>query len=135
MSGFVHPITQLVHSTVRIECTNARGEKSSGSGYIFMFCETEGTAFPCVVTNKHVVRDAIRGVFHLTLRKADGSPDLGKHEAVVLENLRQYCIAHPSADIDLVAFPIGPILNNATKDGRSYHFVPLGKNTLNHPGF
>lgn len=130
MSQFIHPITQLVHSTVRIECTDSQNRTSSGSGYIFMFCEADGKAFPCVVTNKHVVEGAIRGVFHLTLKNEDGTPKLGKHEAVVLNDLSKYCIPHPTATIDLVAFPIDPILNSASKDGRAYHFVPLGKEAL-----
>ncbi|MEB6633430.1 SEC-C metal-binding domain-containing protein [Kluyvera cryocrescens] len=130
MSQFIHPITQLVHSTVRIECTDSQNRTSSGTGYIFMFCETEGTAFPCVVTNKHVTEGAIRGVFHLTLKNEDGTPALGTHEAVVLNELDKHCILHPSTAIDLVAFPIGPILNNASKDGRAYYFVPLSKQML-----
>jgi hypothetical protein len=130
MSEFIHPMTQLVHSTVRIECTGARGEKSSGSGYIYLFCEAEGRAIPCVVTNKHVVQGAVQGTFHLTLTKEDGTPDLGRHEPVVLRDLPRHCIEHPTPAIDLVAFPIGPILSSGTKDGRSYHFVPLGKATL-----
>ncbi len=130
MSEFIHPITQLVHSTVRIECTDSQNRISSGSGYIFMFCETEETAIPCVVTNKHVTEGAIRGVFHLTLKNEDGAPALGRHEAVVLDELEKYCIPHPIDAIDLVAFPIGPILNSASKEGRAYYFVPLGKQVL-----
>ncbi|MFM2346233.1 MAG: hypothetical protein RL654_986 [Pseudomonadota bacterium] len=130
MSQFIHPMAQLVHSTVRIECIDARGDKSSGSGYIFLFCEDEGKAIPCVVTNKHVVHGAVQGTFHLTLKKEDGTADLGKHESVILKDLSRHCIMHPVPAIDLVAFPIGSILRNATKDGRSYHFVPLGRSTL-----
>lgn len=130
MSKFLHPITQLVHSTVRIECTDLQNRTSFGSGYIFMFCETNGEAFPCVVTNKHVVKGAIRGVFHLTLKKEDGTPELGKYEAVVLNGLGKHCIPHPTDTIDLAAFPIGSILNSASKGGRAYHFVPLDKTVL-----
>lgn len=99
-----------------------------------MFCEADGIAFPCVVTNKHVVKGAIRGVFHLTLKNEDGTPDLGKHEAVTLNDLGKYCIPHPNSSIDLVAFPIGPILNSASKDGRAYYFVPLGRGELSTNG-
>jgi hypothetical protein len=130
MSQFVHPITQLVHSTVRIECTDSKNKPSSGSGYIFMFCESDGNAFPCVVTNKHVVQGAVRGIFHLTLKKEDGTPDLGKHEAIELNDLGRHCIYHPNAAIDLVALPIGHILNNASKNGRHYHFVPISKGVI-----
>lgn len=123
-------MTQLVHSTVRIECTHEKGVTSSGSGYIYLFCEAEGRTVPCVVTNKHVIQGAVQGIFHLTLRKKDGTPDLGRHESVVLRDLPRHCIEHPTPAIDLVAFPIGPILSSGTKDGRSYYFVPLGKATL-----
>jgi len=130
MTDFIHPITQLVHSTVRILCTDSEGRQSSGTGYIYLFCEDNGRSFPCVVTNKHVVRGAMRGVFHLTFKKEDGTPDLGQHEAVTLENLGRYSILHPDPSVDLVAFPIGPIINNATKNGRNYYFIPLGKSLL-----
>ena len=127
MSKFIHPMTQLVHSTVRIECTGARGEISYGSGYVFLFCEADGGAVPCVVTNKHVVQGAAQATFHLTLTNEDGTPDLGRHEAVVLRDLPLHCIAHPTPAIDLVALPIGSILSSATKDGRSYYYLPLRK--------
>lgn len=130
MTDFTHPITQLVHSTVRILCMNSEGMQSSGTGYIYLFCEENGRSLPCVVTNKHVVRGAKRGVFHLTLKNEDGTPSLGKHEAVTLENFESYCIFHPSQSVDLVAFPIGHILDNATKDGRSYYYMPLGKSLI-----
>ncbi|POZ63898.1 S1 family peptidase [Chromobacterium alticapitis] len=130
MSEFIHPIAQLVHSTVRIECTDLENRTSSGSGYIFVFCEADGKGIPCVVTNKHVVEGATRGTFHLTLKKKDGTPDLGNYEAVVLNDLGKYCVPHPIDAIDLAAFPIGSILNSASKAGRAYHFVPLGKNVL-----
>lgn len=131
MSQYIHPINQLVHSTVRIECSNAQGAISSGSGYIFLFCEEgDGKGVPCVVTNKHVVAGANRGVFHLTLRKNDGTPDLGKHDAVVLENLDRHCVPHPEALIDIVAIPIGPMLHSAEKAGKSYYYVQITKDSL-----
>jgi hypothetical protein len=64
------------------------------------------------------------------LKSGEGTPDLGNHEAVTLDNLGNYCIQHPSPSVDLVAFPIGPILNNASKDGRDYYFVPLGRSLI-----
>jgi ribosomal protein L35AE/L33A len=130
MSSYIHPITQLVHSTVRIECEDAQKNTSSGSGYIFLFCEKDGQSFPCVVTNKHVVRGAVRATFHLTLKDEQGNAKLGSHEPVTLDSVQQYCINHPNQNIDLVAFPIGPILNKATQDGRAYHFVPLGRDVV-----
>lgn len=130
MSDYVNPIEQLIHSTVRIVCEDQAGNQSSGTGFIFFFCEEEGRSIPCIVTNKHVVAGGVKGIFNLTLKDEDGNPSLGNHESVVLEDLQRYCIEHPDANIDLVAIPIGPILNNAEQQGKNYHFVPLGRGVI-----
>ncbi|RMO87098.1 SEC-C motif domain protein [Pseudomonas syringae pv. tagetis] len=121
-----HPIKQLIHSTVRILCTSNSGKISSGTGYVFLFCEkTNGDSIPCIVTNKHVVKNAKRGSFNLTLKNTDGTPNLGSHESVTVENIEQYSIPHPDPAIDLVAFPIAPILNHAKRNDKDYYLVPL----------
>lgn len=133
MSTYIDPISQLVHSTVRILCFDPDGRSSSGSGYVYLFCERDGNAVPCIVTNKHVVRGAVRGVFNLTLKNEDGLPDLGRHEAITVDGLDKMCIDHPDPDVDLAAFPIGQILNAASKSGKDYFFVPLGRALLPTP--
>ena len=130
MTNHSDPISYLIHSTVRILCIDKDGEQSSGTGYIFNFCEHEGNAIPCVITNKHVINGAVRGVFHLTLRKEDGSPDLGNHEQIVVEGLEKLCLHHPNPAIDLAALPIGAILNSASKSGKNYYYVHIGKQLL-----
>ncbi len=130
MSNHANPIAQLIHSTVRIVCVDANGQQSSGTGYIYMFCEREGNAVPCVVTNKHVIEGAQRGVFNLTLRKSDGSPDLGRHEEISVEGLESFCLKHPDQSVDLAALPIGAILNAATKSGKDYYYIPIGKQLI-----
>ncbi len=125
MSTYINPISQLVHSTVRIVCFDPDGHPSSGSGYVYLFCERDGNSVPCVITNKHVVRGAVRGVFNLTLKKEDGSPDLGRHESITVDGLDKMCIDHPDPNVDLAAFPIGQILNAASKSGKDYFLMPL----------
>ena len=130
MSSPETPIDRLIRSTVRLGCENLRGEMSFGTGYIFLFCEVDGKGIPCIVTNKHVVKDAVRGFFNLTVADADGGAKLGHHERVTLENLQRFCIPHPDASIDLVAIPIGPILNNASKRGSGYHIASLSRQLM-----
>jgi len=125
MSGFIHPISQLVHCTVRISCFDNHGNESYGSGYIYHFCVSDSTDIPCIVTNKHVLKGAVRGVFHLTLKKSDGSPDVGVYESIALENIESFCIPHPVPEVDLIAIPIGAVLNRATRNGREYYYVAL----------
>lgn len=130
MPNHADPVAQLIHSTVRIVCIDETGQQSSGTGYIYMFCEREGNAVPCVVTNKHVIDGAQRGIFNLTVRKSDGTPDLGNHEEIVVEGLEALCLKHPDADVDLAALPIGAILNAASRSGKDYYYVPIGKQLL-----
>lgn len=127
MASYVDPISELVHSTVRILAFQENGESSSGTGYVYLFCEAEGRNVPCIVTNKHVLRDAAHAVFNLTLRAEDGSADIGRHEAVTVHGLNELCIPHPDNTVDLVALPIGAVLNAASKKGSAYHFVALNR--------
>lgn len=130
MSEYVNPIEQLIHSTVRIVCEDAKGNTSSGTGYIFFFCEKDEQSIPCIVTNKHVLVGGVKGAFNLTLKNEDGSPQLGAHEVVTLDDLHKYWLPHPKPEVDLAIIPIGPILNQAELDGKNYYYVPLGKSLL-----
>ena len=60
MSEYKNPIDQLIYSTVRIECQTPNG-LSTGSGYFFNFLANEQTHVPCIVTNRHVIADSIKG--------------------------------------------------------------------------
>ncbi len=119
------PISLMVHSTVRIQCEDADGRASSGTGYIYLFCDDGAKSVPCVVTNKHVIDGKVRGVFHMTLRGPDGGPMLGSHEAVIVEHLEASCIRHPDPSVDLAVLPIATVINAANLRGGDYFFVPL----------
>ena len=126
---YVSPIEVLIHSTVRIECETETG-RGSGSGYFFAFLEKENQHVPCIVTNKHVVAGAKRGVFHLTRQAADGTPKLGDYATFAFDNFEQMWIGHPDPSIDLAVCLIGPILNSAKDRGESLHLALLGRATI-----
>lgn len=129
--SYTHPISKLVHSTVRISCTTATGQTSSGSGYIYLFCrQSNNDSIPCIVTNKHVIKGALRATFNLTLKNRDGSPNLGSHELVTVEEIEQNSIPHPDPSIDLVAIPIGNIISNASKEEKDYYIAAIDKNGI-----
>ena len=130
MNEYINPIEQLIHSTVRILCIDKDGNQSSGTGYIFFFCEKGDESIPCIVTNKHVVDNGTKGIFHLTLKSDNGKPLIGQYEQITLDNLPKYCINHPDSETDLVAIPIGTILNSAEAVGKKYYYVPLSKSLL-----
>nr|MCC4238469.1 hypothetical protein [Vibrio anguillarum] len=130
MSEYINPIEQLIHSTVRIQCDDGKGNTSSGSGYVFFFCEKDEQSIPCIVTNKHVVVGAQTGSFNLTLKGEDGKPKLGAHEVITLDNLSKYWLPHPNPKVDLAIIPIGPILNKAESEGKNFYYVSLSKSLL-----
>lgn len=101
---------QLVHTTVRIECLDAGGQASSGTGFFVNFCqEGDGRHVPVLITNKHVIKDAQRGVFHFNTAGDNGDPAYGQHVSVPITDFEKGWIPHPESDIDLAAFPLASI--------------------------
>ncbi|WP_076342758.1 S1 family peptidase [Brachymonas chironomi] len=121
---------QLTHSTVRIETTLHDGGLSTGTGFYMNFLQKEDLAVPVIVTNKHVVANANTGRFHVTLATSDGLPDAGKHQQFQFSNFENQCIKHPDPNIDLAAFPIGPLLNQVQKTGGKLFYIPLQTNLI-----
>lgn len=129
VASYVSPISQLVHCTTRIICSTELGE-GSGTGYFFNFCEKDGQQVPCIVTNKHVFKDAEMGSFCLTAKTLDGNPDLGNHHNFHFNDFENRWIQHPDPNIDLAIFPIGPLLNQAASENKLFYFTPLGMGVI-----
>lgn len=129
---YVSPIEALIHSTVRIECETETG-RGSGTGYFFGFLEKGDQHIPCIVTNKHVVAGAKRGIFHLTRQTDDGQPKLGEYVTFAFDNFESMWIGHPDPSVDLAIFLIGSILNSAKDRGESLHYAPMGKGSIASP--
>jgi len=126
---YINPIEQLIHSTVRIECDLGGGAISTGTGYFYVFFEDEEKHIPCIVTNKHVVRGALKGVINLTVAN-DGKPLLGNFKSFTIDNFESQCIFHDDENIDLAIFPIAPLLHQAEKEKESFHYIPLTKSAI-----
>lgn len=116
---------QLTHSTVRMETILHSGGISTGTGFYMHFLQKEDTCIPVIVTNKHVVANANVGKFHVTLANDEGLPDTGKHQLFQFANFEQQCIKHPDSNVDLAAFLIGPLLNQAKQSGGKLFYIPL----------
>src|SRR5438309_1800092 len=97
---------QLAYATVRIECKLSSGTVATGTGFFFKFLREEnGRHVPAIVTNKHVVRDASLGWFHLTRADSNGHPIDNSHYAVPIDSFESRWIPHPDNDIDLCILP------------------------------
>jgi V8-like Glu-specific endopeptidase len=121
---------QLLHATIRIECLDAKGVLSSGTGYFFNFAAHDGNICPAIITNKHVVAGQSRGFFHLTLAKADGEPDYGKHERVELLDFAACWLEHPDPNVDLAMCLIGGLFNHLDQMGKRPFYRGISKEII-----
>ncbi len=121
---------QLTHSTVRIETRLHDGGVSTGTGFYMNFLQKEDSCIPVIVTNKHVVANANIGYFHVTLATDKDLPDIGNHQRFQFSNFEQRCIKHPDPNVDLAAFPIGPLVNQVQQSGGKLFYIPLQMNLI-----
>ena len=119
-----------MHSTVRIECTDASGRPSSGTGFFYNFFPFEGKAVPAVVTNKHVITGSTTGCFHLTLKDSNNSPIYGSHIKISLDNFEKRWIHHPDKNVDLAIMLVANTLNDATKSGKIPYYVSVSQDII-----
>lgn len=123
-------IEQLTHSTVRIETQLTTGGVSTGTGFYMNILQKGDRHVPVIITNKHVVANASIGKLHVTLKGDDGMPILGNHEQFQLENFEANCIKHPDPNVDLAAYPIGPLVNAVDSAGKKLFYIAMGTDLI-----
>ena len=123
----MNTVDQLIHTTVRIECQTAAGKLTNGTGFICNFCERDGQHVPAVVTNKHLIKGAVLGVFHMTTANDQGEPNYGEHVTVPVANFEAMCVKHPNSEVDLAVFPLAPVLKWIEKQGKSAFYRAVNR--------
>jgi hypothetical protein len=116
---------QLLHSTIRLECQNAAGSRSSGTGFNFSF-EIDGMHVPVIITNRHVFADAITCEFYYTLAD-DAGRATGKHELFSIAEFDKAWIGHPDPAVDLALFPIQPLILLMQAAGKRPFYINLSE--------
>lgn len=130
MSGQLSITEKLMYSTIRIECDLGNGKCSTGTGFLFNFLDDGDSHIPCLVTNKHVVRGAIKGSFRFTLKDDNGNPINDKHEIFNFNYFEDMWIMHPDEGTDLCIMPIAPIINNASERNIKLFYVALDNSLI-----
>lgn len=111
----IHPTSeQLYNCTIRLEgYSNFQKEsdneiKSIGTGFFFDFeFEEDNLRIPVIVTNFHVVKDI--NVLLLRFKHSkDGSPAYGRNVEILIENLQNLVIKHPSVDLAIIPLKLMP---------------------------
>lgn len=125
------PIEYLSYSTVRIVSDLPNNGTSIGTGFFYSFHSANANDFiPVIVTNKHVVKNALKGTFVLTLMKNDGSPDVGNVYRFTISDFEKCWIPHPDPNVDLCIMPIVPLLNVAEQTGKHFFYRCLDTSLL-----
>ncbi|TET39226.1 MAG: serine protease [Planctomycetota bacterium] len=127
---------KLLFSTVRIVTEKPNSKVGIGTGFFFEFKTKSGQFVPTLITNKHVVKDAIVGRFRLHEQKKVGDSDIptGKYIDLQFKDFESQWIMHPSTNIDLCAMPIGPLVNEAQKQSRDFYRSTLTAEHIPAPG-
>jgi len=128
----INPITlseQLLFSTVRIETEISNDEGSVGTGFFFNYEFTDQKTISLIITNKHVVKGALRGSFfcHEQILQDGKLIPSDNSFPVILDNFKEFWISHPDNHIDLCAMPFKPIKKAAEKNGKEIYRVDINK--------
>lgn len=124
---------QLVHTTTRVECQDAAGGISSGTGFFMNVGLDElNMHVPVLVTNKHVIKGALYGNFHLNVCDAQGQFLAGKHISFPIKNFENAWFPHPDPAVDLAVLPIAPFLEDVARrtQGLRAFTRPIERNAL-----
>jgi len=111
---------KLLFSTIRIEALLADGQRSVGTAFFFDARLDENRHLPLIVTNKHVVKDAVEGIIQLHEAEGEGNEirPSGRHFEARINNFAGHWIGHPNESIDLCAMPFQPMRDKLQKNGK-----------------
>lgn len=122
------PSELLLYSTVRLVTTLKSGEEGFGTGFFYLLeSEEQNLRMRVIVTNKHVIEDAVtlRFIFHRANCEGDGttSPS-GEFIPLEVTNFANLCVYHPDNEIDLVAILFEPIEYSVEQIFKTTIFAP-----------
>ena len=116
----------LLLTTIRIETTTPNGI-CTGTGFFFnfLFNKETGMSVPAIVTNKHVIKNAIKGKLRFSLRNEAGEPQWGHYYDLTVEDFEKAWILHPEGSVDLCIMPIAEIHKMVQSNGINLHYTAL----------
>jgi hypothetical protein len=117
----------LSYSTTRIECELADGKKSVGTGFFIYLNDIKNKKEEhrvALITNKHVIKDAVEGQLILTEEK-DGVIQNTKHFRFPHSSFESAWIPHPDQKIDLCMLNLKPYELLFEGSGKELFYFPL----------
>ena len=114
------------HTTIRIETEIPNGI-STATGFFLSLKnnEEDHTHVPVIVTNKHVIKNAIRGKLRFSIKDSEGNPINGQYFDLIIDNFESIWIKHPEKDVDLCILPIANIHREIQKASKDLFYTML----------
>ncbi len=114
---------QLLFATLRVEAN-----PNVGTGFIVTHKWTPDKTGLFLITNKHVVEGTKQGRLTFTMGNTsceDRLPLIGQSTAITLSENAWRWTGHPSADIDIAALPLVPVVNHLDETGKTPYYKSI----------
>ena len=123
----IHDIsTQLLYTTVPIFAQKQDNSITSGTGFIFSLIEGEGTSIPLLLTNYHVLENAIAGFVELHIGE-NGRPT---NKSIRVQFDRSIISGNRLGDLDIIAVPLASTLIDTHNKGIEIFFRSVDQNMI-----
>ena len=117
----------LMYSTIRIEVTLKNGGIGTGTGFFFAFCQNGDQCIPAIVTNHHVIENAVEGRLRFCTKEGEDVLQNNFYNFKIT-NFEAAWINHP--EVDLSIMPIAKCIADAKAKGLELFYVSLDKETI-----
>ena len=98
---------QLFFNTLRIDTIDNLGKKGSGTGFICNHTYA-GKEYPFIITNKHVIKNAVKGGISFIKKDAD-KPKLGDYARIEIDDFENNWFGHEDNNVDIAIYPLLPL--------------------------
>jgi hypothetical protein len=123
---------ELMFTTALLCCEHNDGNQSRGTGMYYRFFDynEDSNHLPVIITNKHVVENAVKILININTLDSNGKFSPGNHIQQEITNLEFNIIRHPDPEVDLCAILLGPTITNIQQKGRQTHIIALNHKSI-----
>lgn len=108
----------LSHNTVRIEAELPDGYSSIGTGFLYQFLSSSKIGVPALVTNRHVLENALSVTLEFNPTGEDNKVDFNGRKLVFkVAEFQNGWYKHPNPNIDLAFIPMSEIMKRISESG------------------
>lgn len=118
--------TQLLYTTVPIYATKTNGTQTFGTGFIFSVQENEGMSIPMLITNYHVLENAIAGFVELHIAQ-NGKPT---NDSIKVQFDNSIIGSNKLGKLDLIGIPLAATLSNLKNKNIEVFFRSANQNMI-----